>query len=987
MYTSHKPSHKLSKAISIALMFGAAATAVPTLAQTAATNANKKAEEDKKPERIQVVGSRIRTDGLDQITPTEILSADLAEDQGLKSVGDLLRTSTVAAGSSQLISALSVGFVTAGGAGNESISMRGLGSNRTLVLLNGRRAGPAGTRGQVAAFDLNTIPLSAVERVEVLKDGASSLYGSDAVAGVINIITKKGEDGSINFSADQPFQSGGEKYDFNATYGTTFDKGSLRVVGDYKLNSGLKRGDRDFFACQQRMLFNKTTGLREDPIDPRTGDYHCNSAQYGVWINNMAPGASNFRTGIKAQYDYDGYFAQLKAPGFNPSRPGDISVPSGWYPVSYDKASDGWADADHPFQNQQSMDPRSTVASFLAVGDYELTDNSRLYGEFLISQRVTEIQGMRQFWVADLAARSYIRGGTVAGWNGSANFMPVAITNHSGSETTIDYNRYVVGVEGDLGDWHWDISFQNSYNHGVYDTDIIRRDAMLMAQDAVYSGSCKGKTTAISKLSCVDVPWLDPQLINGNPSQEVKNFLFGNDVGNTTYRQRTVDAYITGDILDLPAGPVSSAYGVAFQKDGITDTPGFNTLAGNLWGSSGSGITTGEANTRAAYTEVRVPLINDIFLVESLDVTGSARWTDVSTYGSDTTYKLSGKWAIANGFSVRASRGTSFRAPALFELYLTGQTGFLNQTGNDPCLNWKQRADEGTLDARVAANCSRDVPATYTAAGSSMTSVTSGGAGRLSAETSVSKGLGLVWTSPENVYGASVDYYNITIEGQVANLGGGTVINLCYASRNFPNDPLCNQFTRRNNAATNDYGIDVVNGGYVNIAEQLVRGVDVTLNYSDDTEYGNVRVRLDHSIQIERAFKQYPESIPEQSIGDLGSPRHTGNLSVTLGTDDWRYTWATRYVGKMDNTRYYNPATYRGVAVDFDAASPTYFIHTASAETGIYGAEVTFGIANLFDREPPTASPAYAVTAGNAMLYSQFDMIGRRAFVNVSYEF
>lgn len=106
-------------------------------------------------------------------------------------MGELLRTSTVASGSNQLTAAMSVGSVTEGGAGNESISMRGLGANRTLVLLNGRRAGPAGTRGQVAAFDMNSIPVSAVERVEILKDGASSLYGSDAVAGVINIITKK----------------------------------------------------------------------------------------------------------------------------------------------------------------------------------------------------------------------------------------------------------------------------------------------------------------------------------------------------------------------------------------------------------------------------------------------------------------------------------------------------------------------------------------------------------------------------------------------------------------------------------------------------------------------------------------------------------------------------------------------------------------------------------------------------------------------------
>ena len=118
-----------------------------------------------------------------------------------------------------------------------------------LVLLNGRRAGPAGTRGQVAAFDMNALPVSAVERVEILKDGASSLYGSDAVAGVINIITKRGDEKSINVTASQPFDSGGETFRVNGTWGSAFDRGSYRVVADFNHNSGLKRGDRDHFGC------------------------------------------------------------------------------------------------------------------------------------------------------------------------------------------------------------------------------------------------------------------------------------------------------------------------------------------------------------------------------------------------------------------------------------------------------------------------------------------------------------------------------------------------------------------------------------------------------------------------------------------------------------------------------------------------------------------------------------------------------------------
>lgn len=282
----------------------AAMSAAALLALSGGATAQENNDDDKtteakkdKPERIQVVGSRIRTDGIDRDTPVEVISVETAEELGLNTLGELLRTSTVASGSDQLISAYSVGFVTSGGLGAESISMRGLGANRTLVLLNGRRAGPAGTRGQVSAFDMNALPISSIERVEVLKDGASSLYGSDAVAGVINIITKRGDDKTLNVSGSQPTTSGGETARVNGTYGTTLDKGSWRVVADYNHNSGLKKGDRDHFACATPYFFNADTGARADAIDPRTGEYVCNGSGFGLWNNY----------GGRLQYDYAGY--------------------------------------------------------------------------------------------------------------------------------------------------------------------------------------------------------------------------------------------------------------------------------------------------------------------------------------------------------------------------------------------------------------------------------------------------------------------------------------------------------------------------------------------------------------------------------------------------------------------------------------------------------------------------------------------------------
>ena len=948
---------------------------------------------EEQPERIQVTGSRIRTDAFANETPIDIISAEEATEQGLATLGDLLRTSTVAAGSSQITSALTVGYVTSGGAGAETISMRGLGANRTLVLLNGRRAGPAGTRGQVSAFDMNALPISAIERVEVLKDGASSLYGSDAVAGVINIITKKGDDKSITVDISQPFESGGERQRINASIGEAFDKGSYRLVLDYNAQRELKRGDRDFYRCSERFLFNPD-GSRADPIDPRTGEPHCNDTGYGLWLYDLGTGnIPRTPTGTYGYYDYDGFLGSNGYDSINDTyaNPGDLRGPDGFYFVGYDKESDGLWGKQHPFTDNESMVPETVTASAFLQGDYSLTDTTVLYGELLHSSRETETQGYRQFWTADVG---YIPVQALAGnWEGNAYAMPVHLTDNYGSDVKVDYTRFVAGLEGSLGFWDWDISYQNSYNKGTYGNKVIFRDSMLMAQNnAVTGASCNGEVTEFSGKTCVDVPFGDPQLMYGNPSDDVRNFLFGYEQGETIYKQQTLEGYITGDLFTLPAGPVGAAFGASYQRDELDDQPGEHSANGNSWGLSSASRTAGSQNSRAVFGEVRVPVLADVFLAQRVDITGSGRWTDVSTYGSDTTFKLGLNWEINDDWRIRASRGTSFRSPALFELFLAGQTGFGGQMAVDPCYNYGARYEEGNVSEQVYQNCQADgIPLDYDGAGtSSATLVTSGGAGNLEAETSVAESAGIVWTSPENTFAASVDYYDVDISGQIASLGGASILNECYTSENFPNDPLCELFTR-NDGTNGDWGIDTVNGGYVNIASQGTRGVDINLTYQDEFDFGRVRVNLEHTNQIEQRYQLFADSEPSQWIGEVGYPKHVGLLTTTFARDDWSLTWTMRYVDKANDYEYYddtNETTYRGEDVTFVADVPTTFYHTLSGNMTFADAfDVTVGVANLFDKEPPMVSPSYVRAVGNATLYSQYDNLGRRVFANVTYNF
>jgi outer membrane receptor protein involved in Fe transport len=953
--------------------------AVPAMAQEETQQNEEQEAQEQVQERIQVTGSRIRTDGLDSATPLEVISSEVIEEQGLSTLGELLRTSTVASGSDQLIAAYSVGFVTAGGAGAESVSMRGLGANRTLILLNGRRAGPAGTRGEVAAFDLNALPVSAIERVEILKDGASSLYGSDAVAGVINIITKKGDGGSVDVSGNLPVEGGGETYRVNANYGESFSKGSWRVVADYNVDTGMVRGDRDNFACETRYFFDPESGERVDPIDPRTGEYACNEASPGLYYADFNTGQS-----ARIQYPVSGY----DFPHVTETNPNITSAPDDWFFAGFDKESDGYRGNTLPMHLNSTVIPETEVVSLYGQGDYDITDTASLYGELLFSQRTTESENVRQFWTRELSYQP-VNNQAAQGWGATDDnirFMPVHITDHFGNETTIDYGRAVLGLEGSLGFWNYDISYQRSHNSGEYASDIIFADSMIMAQETYLGVPCEGRVTASGR-ECVNYDWLDPENMYGNPSQAARDFLFGRDVGNTTYKQETLDAYITGDLFDMPAGPVGTAMGVYWQSDEIKDVPGDETLAGNSWGLTGAGITEGKAFTKAAYAEFKVPVLEGLPLVDRLDVTASGRWTDVSTYGSDTTFKISTNWHITDEFRLRASRGTSFRAPALFEVYLDNQTGFLGQT-TDPCLNWVESSNPN-----VRANCqAAGVPESYTnAISGSYTSITGGGEGQLEAETSVSEGVGLVYSSDDGRFAASIDYYDVVIRNQISDVGGSSVLSQCYTSDDFANEPFCDQITRKNGSDDGDWGIVEVRGGYLNTAKQTVRGVDIVLSYRDQFDFGDISVKLEHTNQIERAFQQFEGEEADQYIGRVGNPKHVANLNVQYGFDDWNFSWNTNFYDKTNEYDYFGTetTTYRGEEVSFIAETPTYVLHSVSASTSFNdNIEVTFGIGNLFDKEPPLGSPAGVYTIGNVPLFaSQIDYIGRRAFFNASYKF
>jgi iron complex outermembrane receptor protein len=937
-------------------------------------------------EEVVVTGSRIIRDGYSSASPMDVITVDQAAVEGIADIGSLLQTMTIASGSPQVTTATSTAFVQEGGIGTSTISLRGLGANRTLVLLNGRRIGPSGVRGQVSSFDLGLMPIVAVDRIEILKDGASTMYGSDAVAGVVNVITRKDDGLSFDVYGAVPGESGGEQSRLSLRWGTSSDRGHFSIMGDYNKTSELKKGDRDYFNCGEQYYFDPDTGERSDTIDPRTGKPHCNDLLWGhIWIYDYSGQPSR----VKAQYDYDGDLADY-ADSFSDIG-GDMVAPDGWYPVSYDEASLGYTNADHPFQDGASLIPDNETYTIYADASYNISDTMTMYGEVLSSRRETYVNGYRQFW-------TYIYNGNFdfyyfyqtpnagsalsEGWEGSQWLSPTPITDHNDDSIEVSFNRVLLGLEGESGDYNWDISAQYSKSDGDYISDQIFDDSI---SDSWFAyGSCEGTVTSVRGAPCMDPRWLDSGFNNGELTPEERAFLFGREKGNTEYTQWSIEGLASGPLFDMPAGEVLGAIGFQFRGDEIEDVPGEITLASNAWGASGAGITAGTDNTRAVFGEVEIPLVTDAPAAEMIMLNASMRYTNVDSYGAGTTWKVGLNWEITPTVRLRASSGTSFRTPALYELYLADQTSFIGQRQVDPCINWGDNLDTGSVTQRLADNCAADgIAPDFAGAAISATVITGGGLGVLEAETSEAQTIGLVWQPEFTNLSVSIDYFDIQIDDEVSQLGAGVILSQCYNSEFYPNEKLCDQFDRD----PLDSKITDIRDSYINVATQKNRGWDLQATWVEDLDIGTLVLETQHTFQIEDSVSLFAENTRDTN-GDLGDPKWTGRASATLDTGSWSAAWVVNMIGDADNYDYANAegTIYgRPVIRKFDVDRVMY--HNASmAYSFANGMTVRGGISNVFDKAPPRISRGNGSRQGNSAFYSQYNWQGQTFFANVRWD-
>lgn len=973
-------------------------------------------EEETKVEEIMVTGSRIKRDNFSSSSPMDIVRAEDATRMGFPDLASMLRASTVAAGSSQVTSAISTATVQNGGPGTDTISLRGLGANRTLSLLNGRRAGPAGTRGSVSSFDMNVLPLAGIQSVEILKDGASSIYGSDAVAGVVNYITKKGDGGEINANISQPTSSGGESYQISGSYGQEFDRGYFRVTADYYREEELAKGDREYFQCGENYYFDQTTGERGDLIDPRTGEYKCEDSGWGhVWTYDYSAdytagggdGTTNFPpSGRLLQYDYEGHLAQY-LPSINeladPTNPYHGRTPEGWYPTGYDDISDALYQYDHPFQNEESLIPKKELFTIMAEGEFEISDNITAYAEVLFNRRTTYENYYRQYW-SYIYNENYLpwendevipgSGNPVnTGWTGAQWYSPTPVTDHNDSSTKIDYTRFVGGFKGELGGsgWDYDASFQYSKSDAEYGNDVIYNDSV--RSNNWLWGSCEGTVTSVRGVPCVDVDWLNPENMRGNVTDEEREFLFGHEVGTTIYKNYSIDlSFANSNVFEMPAGGVGVAIGGQYMYDSINDQPGEVSQAGNAWSGGLSLPTVGDHNSKSAFAEAIIPLLADIPMIQRLDFTGSVRYTDVSSYGSGTTYKLGLDWQVAEAIRFRAGYGTSFRSPALFELFVQAESSSRWQRDIDPCYLWGDGLNDGNITQRQADNCASQGIPDDSNPSISADILAQGGFGVLDAETSTSKTLGVIWTPDFADLRLSVDYFNIEVRGEIDQFGAENILWECYDSENFPNDPLCDLFDRLSPSDPLGAQVTTVRDSYINIASQRNAGWDIEAVYNTTLPHDiQLNVHTQHTITTTDETEIF-EGFPESFENRMGRPRWVGNLTFSFLKGPWSATWRMRGVGSTSNVEANDgitTTTRNGTTYDIVLTTPRVVYHNVSVgrELG-NGFDVILGVSNAFGKAPPQVSQSPNTrTRGRAALYSQYDWRGRRFFLNLKKSF
>jgi outer membrane receptor protein involved in Fe transport len=861
-------------------------------------------------------------------------------------------------------------FISNGSTGTANIDLRGLGPNRTLVLINGRRMQPGGLYSN--APDVNQIPASMIERVEVLTGGASATYGADAVAGVVNFIMRKvdGVEISVGMSGYQHDNSNdyiqslmdarnftyptgdsgldGKAYNYDLTMGSEFagGRGNASAYITYRTNEELRQGSRDYSSCA---LNDGGTGCggSSNAIVPNFFIYGENPDGS---INFDAIGVTDWWTlqSDSSLQPYDGTNVYNFAPINHFMRPDDRWSAGAFLDFEINEHAIAYAEIGLADDKTRAQIAES--GTFYAF-PYSMSIDNPLFPDTFRASLEEHYPGFDRF--AIYIGKRNVEGGP-----------RTDILQHTSF-------RVVGGVKGAINDsWDYDVSYlrgetssESTYINDFFAANVpptINADGQTCGPDGTGGGGC--------------IPWEVFTFQGVTPAaaaQLADTGKIGADTSTTV-----INGYVTGDTgFGLPAGDIALVAGYEYREETFERVADLVFQKGLLLGQGGpTPSVVGKYSVDELFTEANIPLLSDAPFAQNLTLDLAYRWSDYTTAGSTSTYRAGLDWQAADRLRFRAGYNRAVRAPNVGELFLAQNLGLWN--GVDPCagsapvLTAAQCANTGVTAAQYG-NVSLSPASQYNAL--------YGGNPNLDPEEADTITFGVVIDATDSMQ-VSFDYWDIEITDVIANIDPELIVNQC----GLTGDPsFCTQVTRAPNGNLWQGQSGFVTATNINLGEQHWEGIDLAWAWTIDGAGGTWRMDLLGTYMLTKETTPIP-AIPSSTYDCVGlinvqcfpTPEWRHTATATYDSNEW---WAV--TGRW---RYYQDVTYDGTAdlIANDNIGNEQYLDISAVFRFMETHDLVVGMNNVFDEEAPLIGGSLATNANTIAGF--WDTLGRYMFANVT---
>lgn len=966
-------SRSIRRAVRYALLAGAAASihSLPALAEDSAAISE-----------IIVTGSRIVRQDYEAVSPVLTVSSDVLRDAGTPQLEQILNQLP------QLVPSITTTSNNPSLGGQAQVDLRGLGTERTLVLMDGMRVQPSNVTGVV---DLNTIPSSLIESIEIMTGGGSSTYGSDAIAGVVNIRMKRDFEGvQLDGQTSYTGERDGRTTSGSITMGGNFadNRGNAVLLIGYDKRDEVFAADRDFsvVALGPDLKPLGSTAIPEGAYVPAGANAASQAAYDAIFgagaVPNTSPIAFNSDGTIFSMTPVANYRGDTSDPGYNPN-----SYSYNYSPVNY---------LQLPLERRQ-------IAAF---GRYNVSEGSEVYTRLtytsyeaaqelaatpITSGIGTTIPMSNPFIPAELRTILDSRSGcTVNAANPTpCNQRPFTFQKRTtdvgprNANNEYDVLQMVLGNRGDfqLGsqNWAWDVS--GSWGR-TQRTESQTGNVSRSRLQAAYNDP-----NALSARGCTG---FNPFGIGNNPAACAA--AVGIKTQNITVFERTgAIAALSGGLFDLPAGTVQTAFGLEYREDKAEFRPDEFLASGDVVGFNAVNPVDGKIDVKEAFVEFNVPILADLPGIDSLALDAGYRHSDYNLAGTTEAYMTGLEYKPIETVKLRASYQRAVRAPNVNELFRPQSEGFPAYT--DPC--WNNSAQRTGPDAaQVNALCAAQGAVANFPQGNSQVRALTGGNPNLEPEFADTYTVGVVWQPQfaEDSLTVAVDYFRYELDDVIGAVGASSIVSRCFNAQgaNPTYDPgnLWCQFFSRSAAgvAENVQAVDQ------NLGKRNVDGIDLNLTYSRNLGPGTASARLAANRLLKWQRQEDPASPltdQEGTIGILVSetfPKLKANLRLGYGFDAFDFGWTLNYLDGMDVVN--SDAARSRVVNGIRPTVSSYLYHRVTAGwKATDGLSLTVGVDNVTDKDPPiyTSDSRAGIQANTDP--STYDVLGRRYFVNATYKF